>query len=550
MHFLSDSWTALLYFSFPIWIVLLLSYQRTVVTRSIVVFLIAITLACGLTHLIEFMLNDQPMRSLQAAIELMAASISTATTMLFWSASPSTNSLPRAVNLADENASLKVAIDRHVMNEDYMRRAFEQQEHQVETATKALSLAYAKLNANRQRLAFALEGANDGLWDWTFSDRSIYFSARFAEMLGREPKEMTISSEARWAFIHQDDRAKALSAFETHLEGKTELYESEYRLRTSKGDAIWILDRGKVVERDHLGKAVRAVGVATDITRSKATEAALQASNQKVRRLYEQTPALLYSVDADGKIVSVTRYWLDVMGYGSEDVLGRRSIDFMTDQSRAYITEDVLPLFRKQGTIADIPCQLVKKNGEVFDVLLSATSEHDDRGNVVRSLAVMVDVTERNHALRQAEESEARLRLALEGAREGLWDWNVSTGDLFISTQAGAILGFASSNLPKDISFWHALLPVDDRERFAKGLDDLGHGRVPSLVFEQEIKPEERSPLWIEWRASSVGPTQSLPGRRVIGIFPRHHRTKAGRVADGLSSPSRLTNGLAQPHVL
>ena len=91
---------------------------------------------------------------------------------------------------------------------------------------------------------------------------------------------------------------------------------------------------------------------------------------------------------------------------------------------------------------------MVKKNGDVFDVLLSATSEHDRNGNAVRSLAVLVDVTERNRALRQAEESEARLRLALEGAREGLWDWNVSTGDLFISPQAAPFWAMGRTRFP------------------------------------------------------------------------------------------------------
>ena len=80
-------------------------------------------------------------------------------------------------------------------------------------------------------------------------------------------------------------------------------------------------------------------------------------------------------------------------------------------------------------------------------------------------------------------------------------------------------MGYGSDEIPDDISFWQALLPADDRDRFAAGLDDLSHGRVPSLVCEQEIRPAGAGPLWIEWRASSVAPSPSLPGRRIIGIF-------------------------------
>ena len=358
-----------------------------------------------------------------------------------------------------------------------------------------------------------------------------------------------MSSEARWALIHQDDRASALKAFETHLEGKAGLYESEHRLRTQQGKHIWVLDRGKVVERDHLGKAVRAVGTATDITRRKAAELALHTSNQKVKRLYEQTPALLYSVDAEGRLLSVTRHWLDMMGYDKDEVLGRRSVDFMTDQSRRHIAEEALPVFREQGTVSDVPCQMVKKNGDVFDVLLSATSEHDRKGKVVRSLAVLVDVTERNQALRQAEESEARLRLALEGAREGLWDWNISTDDLYVSPQAATILGYAPHEIPDDIGFWQSLLPADDRERFVQGLNDLSHGKVPSLVCEQKLQQSGREAIWIEWRASSIGPTPGVPGRRIVGIFRDITARKRAELQtayralhDGLTSlPNRMS---------
>lgn len=519
MHILSDNWTALAYFSAPLWITGLFFFRRNVATRSLAVLIIAFLLACGLTHIVEFFVQDAPMKSLQAAVELMAAALAIATCMLLWSPAFNGRALPRPIDLAEENAGLKATIDRQAMNADFMRRAYEEQEQQVATATKALRLAYAKLDANRERLAFALDGANDGLWDWTFADKSIYFSARLAEMLGHEDEDMTMSSDARWALIHQDDRARALKAFDAHLEGKTELYESEHRLRGRDGRHLWVLDRGKVVTRDHLGRAVRAVGTTADISRRKSAEAALQASHRKIGRLYEHTPALLYSVDEDGRLLTVTRKWLEMMGYRKEEVLGRRSIEFMSEESRRDIAETVLPEFRAKGRIADVPCRMVKKSGEVFDASLSATSEYDRDGRVVRSLAVLVDVTERNRALRLAEENKARLLLALEGAREGLWDWNVASGDLYLSPKASSILGFTPASRPHDISFWQGLLPVEDRKRFTAGLRDLSQGRVPSLVSEQEIHPSGGDSLWIEWRASSVGPTESVPGRRIIGIF-------------------------------
>ena len=518
IHVLSDSWTALAYFLTPVLITALFLYRRGLITRLIAVLLSVLPLTCGLTHVTAFLLHGEPMQSLQAAIELMAGAISVAVTTLLWSAIPGRTE-EHTVDLAEENSDLKAEIERRRMNEGFLRSTYDELEQQVETTTTALSLAYEKLNANRQRLAFALEGANDGLWDWKLKDERIYFSMRLAEMLGHPGTEMTVSVKKRWMLIHTDDRARALNAFHAHIEGSSELYESEHRLRTENGDHIWILDRGKVVERDHLGRAVRAVGTTSDITRRKATELALKASNEQIRHLYEETPALLYSVDTEGRLLSVTRHWLATMGYEKDEVLGRRSIDFMTEETRERVVRDVLPDFREEGSVQDVPCKMVKKNGETFDALLSVTSEHGERGEVVQSLAVLIDVTERNAALGQLQQSEARLRLALEGAREGLWDWNVETGELYLSPEARVILDFGSNDLPNNIGFWRKMVPEADWKRFSTGLDDLSTGKASSTVCEQELLLPGRPSIWIDWRASSIEAAPGQSTKRIVGIF-------------------------------
>ncbi|MEZ5932511.1 MAG: diguanylate cyclase [Alphaproteobacteria bacterium] len=518
MHVIGDSGTALIYFAIAPLIATLLHCRRTPLTRAIAVLLIAVPLACGLTHLGSFLIAGDPMQSEQAAVELMATAIAVAVITLFWSGAPGDDH-PSHVDLADENDELRREIERQRANQDYLKRAHQDLEHQVEITSTALGLAYEKLNANRQRLAFALEGANDGLWDWKLKEETIHLSARLADMLGHARSEMTLSVKKRWALIHRDDRARALKAFQDHIEGQAALYESEHRLSTQDGRDVWVLDRGKVVERDHLGRAVRAVGTTSDISRRKTAERALQTSSERIRRLYEETPALLYSVDAEGRLLSVTRHWLQAMGYRQDEVLGRRSISFMTPETQKRLGRKDLPIFRETGMLRDVPCRMVKKNGETFDAILSVTAEHGSDGKVIRSLAVLVDVTERNAALHRLEQSEARLRLALEGAREGIWDWDVTSGELYLSPQACHILGFSPDDPPRDIGFWQPLLPEVDRARFAAGIDDLCHGRIPSLVCEQELTPPGRAPVWIDWRASSVEAAPGRATRRIVGIF-------------------------------
>ncbi len=146
------------------------------------------------------------------------------------------------------------------------------------------------------------------------------------------------------------------------------------------------------------GKVTNAIVQAIDLTEIKNAEKALLVSNKKYRSLYKETPVIMHSIDPEGRLISVSRKWLEVFGYTRDEVVGRRSSDFLTEESAVLARDVILPEFFKAGYCNDVAYQFVKKNGEVFDALLSATAEKDEHGTIVRSLAVIIDVTKRKQA--------------------------------------------------------------------------------------------------------------------------------------------------------
>lgn len=144
-----------------------------------------------------------------------------------------------------------------------------------------------------------------------------------------------------------------------------------------------------------------------EIRQRRSAERALRQSEGRYRSLYHHTPAMLHSIDPKGRLVSVSDYWVELMGYSRDEVIGHKLTDFFTAESRQYAETTIFPQFFKSGICQDIPYQFVKKNGEKIYVLLSAIADRDTRGNIVRSLAVSIDVTQRNRAeaaLKQAKE--------------------------------------------------------------------------------------------------------------------------------------------------
>ncbi len=131
----------------------------------------------------------------------------------------------------------------------------------------------ASLRVSEERLKLALESTEDGLWDWNVATGEVYFSPRWQSMLGFEPGEVEGQVSSWEALVHPDDRGRVTDILTRHLEGETPYYEAEHRIKTKSGTWKWILDRGKVVERDENGRALRAVGTHTDISERKAVEA-------------------------------------------------------------------------------------------------------------------------------------------------------------------------------------------------------------------------------------------------------------------------------------
>jgi len=169
-----------------------------------------------------------------------------------------------------------------------------------------------------------------------------------------------------------------------------------------------------LVKRDSTVYAVSVFG--KDITERKRFELTLKQSEEKYRRLYNETPVLLHSVGRDLRLVDVNDYWLKTMGYARNEVIGRNVTDFYTEASKKHALDVVQPTFFRDGIVKDVSYQFIKKNGDVIDVLLSATAERDAAGNVIRSQSVIQDISERKRVETALHESEGRLRTVMDNA--------------------------------------------------------------------------------------------------------------------------------------
>jgi PAS domain S-box-containing protein len=152
------------------------------------------------------------------------------------------------------------------------------------TARRAMEAA---LRSREEQLALALQGSDDGLWDWDVATGTVYYSPRWKSLLGLDEDEVGDSLDEWQNRVHPDDLPAALAELDAVMKGTDEQLQMEFRMRHKAGHWVWIQNRGHVV-RNAAGKPARMVGTHEDVTaRREAEERAKTLAHQLQKRLKE-----------------------------------------------------------------------------------------------------------------------------------------------------------------------------------------------------------------------------------------------------------------------
>ena len=136
-----------------------------------------------------------------------------------------------------------------------------------------------------ERFELAVEGANLGVWDWDMTTDEVEFNEQWARIIGHSLDEIEPHLNAWEQRVPPDDLGRVEDALDDHIAGKTDIYDTEHRMRTADGDWKWIRDIGRVVERDEDGEPVRSVGIHLDIDERKTYEQTIESQRDRLKVL-------------------------------------------------------------------------------------------------------------------------------------------------------------------------------------------------------------------------------------------------------------------------
>lgn len=169
-------------------------------------------------------------------------------------------------------------------------------EVEVRNRTKALNALKEELEKSRQQYMLAVEGSQDGIWDWDLRSNELFLSAKWKEMLGYTDDELENKYSTFFDLLHPEDKPRVESYLDKYLNGGMEYYNIEFRMRHKNGNYLNILSKGEAV-RDNNGIPYRMAGSHTNITERKIKEKELIRSETKFRTLYNSNSEAIMVLD-------------------------------------------------------------------------------------------------------------------------------------------------------------------------------------------------------------------------------------------------------------
>lgn len=256
------------------------------------------------------------------------------------------------------------------------------------------------------------------------------------------------------------------------------------------------------------------------IAESKQIECELLKERKFVEAMLDNLSEGIVACNDRGVLTLFNRATQEFHGLPQEPIAAERWADYYSlyaADGKTPLSREQIPLYRAlQGElIRDVEMTIVPENGEPRILLASGapivTSEREKLGAVV----VMRDITERKQAEEALKKSEERWQLVLQGTGDGIFDWNIATGETFMSSQLKATLGYRDEEIENIFDAWRDRLHPEDAEPTLAWVQAYLEKKIPQYLVEYRLRCQDGSYKWILARGQAQWDEAGNPIRMV-----------------------------------
>ena len=252
-----------------------------------------------------------------------------------------------------------------------------------------------------------------------------------------------------------------------------------------------------------------------EIVERKQAEELIKVSEERLRAIMDNTDSVIYMKDVDSKYITINRRFEDLFKVSRNDVLGKTDYDiFPTKIAAAFQENDHTMLnLGKPLSLEEIAPH---DDGNHTYISIKFPLFGAD-GRPVAVCGISNDITERKKAEETLKESEYRWGFALEGAGDGVWDWNIQTGEAFYSRRYKEMLGFAENEIGNSPDEWLKRIHPEDASGTITALQPYLDGNTGAAKVEFRMLCKDGSWKWILGRGMVVSRDSDGKPVRMIG---------------------------------
>jgi two-component system, NarL family, sensor histidine kinase UhpB len=329
------------------------------------------------------------------------------------------------------------------------------------------------------------------------------------EIIGRSPAELGIM-----------ENPADYEAYARELRANGRVRDFEVRAKTRHGKPLVVAISAELVQ---LGGRPCVLRVSRDITARKAAEQALRASEQRFRGYFEMGLVGMAIASPDQKLVLFNDKLCEIFGYPRDELASRTWMELTRPGDLASDTA----MFKRvaSGELSDyeIEKQLVHKDGRIVHAHIIGKTLRNPEGKVTTLVAMVQDITARKQAEEALRKSKERFDLAVRGSNDGIWDWNIPSGEVYFSPRVRDLLKYGPDEFPNLIESLNSHLHPDDHERTWAAIRAHLDTRAP-YDCEHRLRTKDGRYRWFRCRGQAVWDSSGQPIRMAGSLTDVHDR--------------------------
>lgn len=396
--------------------------------------------------------------------------------------------------------------------------SYEALERRVEERTAALQ-------ASEQKLASILASLQDGVWSLTPDGRQLsYISPRSTSVTGLDSTVLQQDLSAFFEAVHPDDLGLVQLAL-GRLVGNRESIDVEFRFNNPQNGLRTLLVRAHPILGDD-GEVIRLDGVISDVTQRSEAEDQLRRRELYLRAILDNFPFLVWLKDAECRFLAVNQRFAEAAGRRNGDELrGLSDFDaWPSSLAEQYQADDreVMTSGREKNLEEPIEVGGKRRWLETFKKPV-VTPE----GQMLGTVGFARDITERKEMQHQLAVSEERWELAVTGSNDGIWDWDIRSGQLYLSDRWKQMLGYRSDEIGNRYEEWEQRVHPEDLARVLEEVRRHLDGQSDLYQVEHRIRCKDGIYRWILARGKAIRDESGRPTRFLGSHSDIHERILA-----------------------